>query len=181
MRATIEHAGSLAVRESSTLHGRFDCGNTQSPHPLLSWRVGSGFRFELRSCEGRSCMMSLSGGGLQATRRPRARGQPAAALSGVPLRVRRGLERHRSRPSAAHARSLWPSTRLPKVKVPLSSPRRRPAEPVPSLLPGRSGQRNRVPNRPQRVFSARAFGLESCAPESPAGCVVRCVRRARVV
>ena len=34
LRATIEHAGSLAVRESSTLHGRFDCGNTQSVHSL---------------------------------------------------------------------------------------------------------------------------------------------------
>ena len=28
-------AASLVVRESSTLHGRFDCGNTQSLHPLV--------------------------------------------------------------------------------------------------------------------------------------------------
>ena len=40
LRATIEHAGSLAVRESSTLHGRFDCGNSQSGHSLCSLHAG---------------------------------------------------------------------------------------------------------------------------------------------
>ena len=46
----------------------------------------------------------------------------------MPLRVRRGLERHRSRPSAARVRSLWPSTRLPKVKLsfPIAADRQSP-------------------------------------------------------